>query len=595
VQSKSLVGLIVAGAGIAAPLLVASPLIAQETLFDPENPAFEDYVRDKDDDDEGAARSGSVETLFDPENPFFEEPSERRDRSDPFASEPAQFSTASFLGRYSTALAIDTQFDGGGEDIAELATELYMQLDYDLSRQTRIFVSGRFLHWIGGKENPDQFDYLFNAEGVRTHYEALLDEAFVRHRMGDWTLTMGNLRTPWGSTDIMRPGDVINGADMRSSAGAMGGTGALIPQLTAMASYSRGSSTLTALVVPFFVPNRISVFGRDSSLANPRNPLVAEQMPVLLLVERLIDPSRQDDFQPMLQATRRPDDTPRGMSAGLRGTTTVANTDLGLGAFYGWDRTPWMYMDEDMRELLEVMVNDGQVLEDFDFLGFVARNPGVLQISNRLSAKAGQGEALFYSEYRRRATLVADAARYVGPIGVRADVAFSPARTFFTTELKPERRASLFGALGLSYEILDEEAPLLVMVEGFALYPFGRDSAINRLFVPEADRGPSASGGEASDGAGTQLAVIGDGYYGVAAGLMWGMPIWDLDLQVGGMYGLSGGDWLGTASLSRSWRSWLRTTVGYAHFNGPDPAERLTLGGLYRTNDQAFIAVDGTF
>lgn len=567
VHGKSLSSFMMGGALVLAGLW-PSALVAQETFFDPENPAFDEPQPFEDEDeDEGKPRHGA-----------------------PWEGSQGQaFSSASFLGRYSSALAVDTSFDGGGEDIVELSTELYMQLDYDLSLQTRIFVSGRFTHWIGGKENQEQFNALVNATGVRTHYEALLDEAYVRHRPGSWTLTVGNLRTPWGSTDLVRPGDVINPGDLSAGAGiagagSAGGGGALLPQLTAMASYSGSSWSLTALLVPFFVPNRVSVFGRDSSLANPRNTLVAEQMPILLLFEQLIDPSRHDDFQPVLTATRRPHDTPRGASVGLRGTTTFANTDLGLGAFYGWDRTPWMYMDEDMKELLGLMVNDGQVLEDFDFTGFIRRNPRALSISNRLSAKAGEGEELFYSEYRRRATLVADGARYIGPIGVRADLAFSPSRTFFTTELQPERRASVFAALGLSYEILDEEAPLAVIVEGFALYPFARDSAINQAFVPTADRAEQGD-----------LAIIGDGYYGVAAGLMWGTPLWDLDLQIGGLYSISGGDWLGTAAVTRPWKSWLRTRVGLAYFDGPDPAQKLTLGGLYRTNDQVFFALDGTF
>ncbi|MFU8806469.1 MAG: hypothetical protein ACNA8W_21835 [Bradymonadaceae bacterium] len=538
-----------------------------------------------------ASSATAQETLFDPENPAFDEPEdieeiediEEREPREVFVESPA-FSSAGFLGRYSSALFVDTSFDGGGEDIVELASELYLQLDYDISRQTRVFVSGRFTHWLGGKENPDQTNLLINAAGVRTHYEALLDEAYVRHRPGSWTLTVGNLRTPWGSTDIMRPGDVINAADIRSTAGFAGGTGALVPQLTGMANYSTSSWSLTALVVPFFVPNRVSAFGRDSSLANPRNPLIAEQMPVLLVLEQAIDPSRHDDFQPVIQATRRPHDTPSGASAGLRATTTVANTDLGLGGFYGWDRTPWMYMDEDMRELLVLMVSDGQVLEDFDFMGFVRRNPEVLRISGRLSSKAEAGEELFFSEYRRRATFLVDAARYVGPIGVRADVAFSPARTFFTTDLQPERRSSVFAALGLSYEILDEDAPLAVIVEGFALYPFARDSALNRFFVPEDQRGDDA-----------ELAIIGDGYYGVASAVMWGTPLWDLELQVGGLYSISGEDWLGTAALTKPWQGWLRTTVGVAYFDGPDPADKLTLGGLYRHNDEVFFAIDGTF
>ncbi|MBA2660970.1 MAG: hypothetical protein H0U74_01640 [Bradymonadaceae bacterium] len=570
---------------VLAPLLIAAGVAlsatfvaAQETIFDPENPAYDAPA-------EPDAKEQGGETIFDPENPASEDIPQRPHSAEPVAFEAPSFTSARFLGSYAIALFVDTAFNGPEEDIVELTNELSLRLEFDLSLRTRAVVSGRFTHWLGGRENPAQTDLLINATDVRTHYEARLDEAYLLHRPGRWSLAIGNMRTPWGSTDLLRPGDVINPTDMGASGGAAA-TGALMPQLTASASYAADGWSLSALIVPFFVPNRVTVFGRDTALASSQNTMLSEQMGILTLLQRVIDPSLHGDVQPLLLATRVPSDTPRNASAGLRATTTAANTDLGLGIFYGWDRTPWIYVDEDMRELLALVVTDAQVLEDFDFMGFVRRNPSALGISNRISAKRADGEEIFFSEYRRRTTLLVDLARYMGPIGVRADIAFSPSRTLYTSGFEATRRASVFSALGLSYERLDDNDALALTVEGFWLHPFARDCAINRAFVSESDRGPEDA----------KLALIGDGLYGLAGALMWSVPMLDnVELQLGGLYNISNRDWLSSGALSKRWQSWLRATVGVALFGGPDPAERLSLGGLWANNDHLFFAIDGDF
>jgi hypothetical protein len=574
---------------------------AQETIYDPENPAVSgaDDESEADDADEQEQDDGE-ETIFDPENPAVQsdEDDETKDDEDEDDAdegptladvetdeEPGGDVDATFTGAYGSLLAVDTAWQGD-EDVVEWSNQLDLRVEYDISTASRVVVEGRFRHWMAGRENPDQTDLLFNASEPRASYDAMLGESYVRWRGERWAFRLGNLTNPWGSTDLVRPGDVVNPSDLSDPTAATASGDTLLPQFAVELSYNRPNWTLTGIVVPFFVPDRVVAFGRDTAIANGRNPAVQEQLPVLGVLQRVLDRSRWDDYQPLLLATEQPDETPKNASLGARITGTVANTDLGLGYFWGWDRTPYARLDEDVRRLLQLAVEDGRVFEDYDFLGFVNRNPEAFDLFDRVSQKAADGETLFESSYLRQHTLVADVARYFGPIGVRADVALTPARTFYTTELTAVRRPSIYAAVGLSWEeIAAEDNVVAVIVEGFVLRALGADSGVTQAFVPDGLAG-------SEDDA---LLLVDDAYFGTVAAVQWRMPWWDLELQTGGLYGISTGDVALNARLTKTWEPWLKTSVGATILEGPDPGEQLSIGGLYDHNDQITFGVGGTF
>lgn len=578
-------------------VLVPTWASAQETIYDPENPAVSGAEGDEDDSDDDS--SDESETIYDPENPAVDGGSESSDDSDApdESAEPtladveadddgeSDATDISFTGRYGTSLAVDTHFSDG-EDIVEWNNRLELRLEYDIDAAMRVVVEGRFQHWMAGRENPDETDLLVNATDTRASYDALLGEAYARWRGERWAFRIGHLTNPWGSTDLVRPGDVVNPSDLTDPSGATTGGDTLLPQFAAEVSYNRPNWSLTGILVPFFVPDRVVAFGRDTALANGRNPVIQEQFPVLNVLQRLLDRSRWDDVQPLLLATEHPDETPRSASLGARLSGTVANTDMGLGYFWGWDRTPYAELDPDVRRLLQLAVTDGQVFDDYDLLGFSRRNPEAVELFDQISEKAAAGESLFRSRYVRQHHLVADVARYVGPIGLRADLALSPARTFYTSELEPVRRPTIHAALGLSWEkVAADDNVLALILEGFVLRPLGAESGVTDVFVDDG------RAGEADD----DLLLVSDGYYGTAAAVQWQMPWWDLELQTGGLYGISTGDIVLSTTLTKSWRPWLKSSVGVTILEGPDPAERLSVGGLYDHNDQIRLGISGVF
>lgn len=567
-------------------LFVAADVAAQETICDPENPAC---VTEDDGADESVEPDS--ETICDPENPACNPQTDGRTRQMPSLVEPdatsapaATFNRARFLGGWGMQLDVDTAHEGGGEDIVEAHSRLDLGLEYEPRDDLRIVVEGQFRHWVGGKENPDATDLLVNAQDVRAAYDVRLGEAYVWWRFDDASIGLGNIITRWGSTDLTRPGDVLNPTD-QTSFSAMDAA-ERIPQLTLDLTWAGRGWAVQGLVVPFFVPDRAWAFGRDTSLFNPRNPAIADQFPVNDLLSDLVDPSVQDDVQPVVGATRVPDEVPRNVSLGTRFTATFANTDIGFGGWRGWDRTPFIFVDDDLRALLQTVVADGQVLEDFDFLQFFIRNPGLLDLTDRISEKAVAGEELFFAEHRRLHMLLLDAARYIGPIGVRADVAAFAQKTYMTEDFRAVRRPTLAPSVGLSWERIESEDDIVtITIEGFWQKPLAADDPVTEAFVDEAERGSTDD----------PLLLIGDGIYGVAGAFLWSIPWIDARLQLGGVFNVSHGDVIASARLERMFLGWLNASVGYTLFEGPDPAERLTLGGLYDHNDQVTFSVSGVF
>ena len=566
------------GAGLAS----VQPVEAGETIFDPENPGFEEEEDDDENEDGEPEDDKSQESddtsddgsliIEDPERPDLpgdsdDDPGDESDGDDGDHDEVDREEVAAGSGfrdtewtlDYGIGLLVDPGIGPDGYDAFEVVGGLGMELRHEMSARTSAVVSGDFSYWAGAGQEFDQW---------RTHFEPRLDRAYLTHRPKNWSLSFGKMRNSWGSTDIIRPGDVIDPAELRDPRGTGGfATGA--GQLSATATYSSDDWSLRGVFVPFFTDNRTSLFGRDTSLTHERNPMVGEQLPFLLAADALRDENIHLDTNPFVETGAGPRALPKNVSGGLRGTTTVSGTDLGVGVFYGWDRTPWVELDESLRVAFAA---DGEFdPEEFD---------------EEEDFELPAADEAVDAEYLRRTTLLVDFARYIGPIGLRADVAVSPRRVFYTTDLAPVRRPMVFSAAGLSYErLLGGERPLGVTLEGFWLHPFGADSGPTRWMIAADERG------EADD----ELLLFDDGYYGLATAINWDTGLWDLEATAGAIASISPGDVIGQLAVARSWRPGLTTTLGANIFWGPDPETTLTPGGLWAHASRVNFSVSGRF
>lgn len=570
-----------------------------EIICDPENPAC---VAPQAAEPAGVEEPApDLEVICDPENPACAAPEQDSKAPSP-SSEGAlkdafsessraapEFNQVEFLGTYGTSMAVDTAYDRGGEDIVEWSTALNLKLSYDASARMRVVIEGQLRHWIGGKENLADVDWWFNAWDKRADYDLLLGESYVLYRRGSWSLRAGQLLTPWGSTDLTRPADIINPSDFRALGSTAPGTyQTRLAQPSATLTYAGQGWSGELLVVPFFTPDRVIVAGRDSGVVMAASPSLSARLPAFELVnvayQRLI-PANSAPTSAQSLGGVAPPALPQNLSLGGRLSGTIWNMDWGVGYFWGWDRTPWFEVDEDTRSLLNLVADDPQLLADQDIAGFLARNPEAGPLAQRVGERLQQGESLATVEFLRRQLLMVELARYLGPVGVRADVAFSPAVTYLSRELRAFRAPQLHSALGLSYETFGDSYQAALTVEGFSLIPFGPDSWLTRAFVDEVRRAKP----------GDEAIIFGSHLWGVSGGLVFEQTEWQLSASLGGIFNLSNEDFILNASVSKRFSSLARLTLGTFIYQGPDPKVLPTVGGLFDHNDHVFLGLDGSF
>ena len=521
---------------------LASPALAEESIFDPENPAL-------------PAEVAAPAAVVDP---------------------------ATFTGSYALAGAVDLVRDAQGEAVYELRNRLNLRGRVPLSPRTSVVLEADFRHLLlvpkSGDPNsflPGDFD---DVDPVYAAWRAELGDAYVSTRFGRLLVRVGQQRVVWGRTDLARPLDVLNPADFTDGPGAAMGAdfaalGATRPIFMAKADYVGELATAQFVLVPFFSPHRFSLLSGDFAVARPGNALAARN-PALAGLQRL-DPSLYDVVEPALVGTEIPDETPSNASAGLRLTTHTAGFDLGVGYFYGWDRVPEVVLDPDLQEVLGIIANDEVFLDDFDTIGLFTRHPELGRLQAAVSQRAEAGEEVLAARYQRWHVLGLDAATYLGPIGVRADVAWTPERTFVTEPLRSNRRASTNAALGLSYE--GDEGEVAVLLEGFWLHVFSRPS----------------------DGPDERPLVFGHDFPGLSFGLrvdlevLWGVP---LVVQAGGIVFLARYDYVLAPQLVWRIDTDTRMFVGAQIYEDPPGRDkRLTVGGLFDTNDQVFLGIEQGF
>lgn len=566
---------------------------AQGTFFcDPEDPTCE-QPSPSDAPSKGAS---DAELFCDPEDPTCEEPS--GDNVDTMSkpsmierafgdTTPPSSTTASFKGTYATSLAIDTGFDGPQEDVFLWSTGMNFDVSYDPTPSFRVVAQAQFRHWWAGRENQDSVDVLFNADDPRAGFDVLMGPTYVLWRADRWSIRVGNTLTSWGSTDLTRPGDIINPRDYRSIAlRAPGAFEDRLTQFTVDANWIGKGWNAQLVMVPFFVPDRLPLSGRDVDVASLSARAFGGRGVLTARAVSLLNGFFSTQDEPVLSTPfSGPDASPQNVSFGARVSATWMNTDVGLGHYVGWDRTPWLDVDPDARALLRLGGQDAQLLRDGNVVQFLERNPEAASSLAGLQARVQRGEPIAQTEFLRQNTLVLDLARYIGPIGVRADVAWTFAKVFLSEDLDTLRRPSLDAALGLSYELLSGFNQWAFVLEGFANKPLGATNVLTRAFVSPEKRGqPNA----------TPL-LVEDGLYGVGTGLNWTHTEWGIQAQLGGIYTVSTGGFVGNAQVSKRWNSWSRLSIGGALYEGPDPEDRLSLGGLLDLQDSVYVGFDGAF
>jgi hypothetical protein len=523
-------------------LVLALPAAAEESIFDEENTDFD-------------GKSVEVAPPLDP---------------------------ATVSGSYTLAGSADTSRDVPGEAVYELRNRLDLRSWTPLSETTSVVLQARFLHLLLvplSEENSDTLPGNFDdVDSPYAPWRAELGDAFLSSRFGNLLLRVGQQRVVWGRTDVARPLDLINPGDFRDPAGDMMGAefsagSTTLPIFMAKAEYVGSLGTAQAVLIPFFVPHRFALVSGDFAVASPANPLAAMN-PVFGGLSQL-DKGLYDSLEKATIGTEVPDETPENASGGIRLTSTAARFDLGLSYLFAWDRTPSLTLDPDLAKVLSIIASDEAFVTDFDAVGLFTRHPEVAGLQAAVSERARAGQEVFSIRYERWHVLGADMQTYLGPVGLRADLAWTPGRNFITPDFQSLRRSSLNTALGLSYEA--GEGELALLAEGFWLHTFRKDGDTVRELP----------------------LVFGRDFTGLTLGLRLDLELlYDVPfvVQAGGTVFLKRLDFVFAPQLTWRVAQSVRIFAGAQFYQAPPKSrEGLTIGDLFDTTDQVFVGFQQSF
>lgn len=494
----------------------------------------DEIIIDGDDDDDG---------------PEVDETGKRCDEPPEMPSAPV--ATTLLSGIVQTRLALDLAWDGGGEDVFELRNRFDLGIVYEPTPNLRVAVTGRLTHRLlleNARAPGDE-----RADLHRSWLDPELREAYLLWRFkSGLDLAIGQRIFSWGKTDFSQPLSVMNPADYRDGPMESAGT-PLIPVFAVEASQRLGPINLAVVWVPFFVPNKVDLFGSDWSLLRPESGLTLPALdrpgfPELsrTTLQELVHPTRYEELQDVLLSTQEPaQDGITGSQLGVRISGNAGGVDLGAVYAYVWDRVPVWTVDE------------GKLRQAYSELAAGAS-----------SAYSTLAEAID-GQYERRHVIGGEIGLTLGDFGFKGDVSFSPERTFYDDAYKPLRKPALFWAVQVDYlwhYIIN------VSIELSHLAVFGLESD-DELLLVDADFILLTALAQMRFGGRGQFQV------GVTAN-----------------YGLSNGDTL--LSPEFVWRvsgGWTMAAGMALVLRGSDGTDRVTTGGLYDNNDHAYVTSTVSF
>lgn len=319
-------------------------------------------------------------------------------------------------------LGVHTQWDTPpdinlAENVVGGRSRANLGLDWRASDSLRFVVEGRAL-WRGSAQR--------GLRQGKAYFEPTVGEAFLDIYTPHVDLRIGNQILAFGANAVLAPSDQLNPRDLRESFLSGDQEDVKIPTFAFRALGTIGPLSWTAVYAPFFAPDRYTVFGQDEALIQPSLGLAS---PVTF------DPSIQDQIQPFILETDRPNAFPYLGDVGLRLGTEAGRVKAGAS---------WVWMNE---KLPAVMLDP----ELASFVGMVTRgepaDPSLaLSIQNRFQS----GERLLRGTHPRRHILSAEASTVIESVQIDLDLGYSPAQTFYDASLQALHKSAVALVLGVS-------------------------------------------------------------------------------------------------------------------------------------------------
>ena len=481
------------------------------------------------------------------------------------ADEPTLFS-----GTWVSVLGMDTQADAPGEDLLVLRNRLDLDLRHPISDTMRVKIAARlWQRTSAARTDSDGWKLDVNGHfpdfGLRYDQLAELREAYVQWDLGPGRLTVGRDIVQWGALEMQSPWRIWNPVDY-----SQGILGALNPDDTPiladwMVRWSQplAGGRFEGIFQPFFTEHRFSPFATDTAVVRPDvgPPLPQGMFQMLRHIDLRLDRQLGDA---LTTALNPPPATPLAGSMGARWLVNTGNWELGVAAIFNWDRMPILHFDPNVATMLGKMAAVG-----FDTAKQVALlGDPEYQAAQAAVTASGKGPLdLVSADWQRRLTLGGQWSVEVaeGWI-VRGDLAYAPkvgsalGRVVFTDKFEPLVTSMLLTGAGVEWTHGDTLAAVVEATWNFA------------MDVPQAQ--------PLFLMARHQVVVTGGGQWKFGENQAWA-------LQMGGMYGISLGDWAALPRLSWKFADGWQAGLSAAFTGGP----LLSPGGLYKPDDQVLVDI----
>jgi hypothetical protein len=276
----------------------------------------------------------------------------------------------------------------------------------------------------------------FNGASTRTAFEPQLREAYVGVFWPSVDVRIGQQRLAWGRGDAITPNDIVNPRDTRDP--FLSETELLhIPTFMLRTDFDLRFATLQTVYSPFFVPNRLDVYGGNWAVVQPDAP--AGYRGLLNLASRLVDPSLAEALQPLLGQTELPEDDLSNSSAGARLSWTARGIDVNHYYHYGFDGTPNFQIDPMFQKMLGGL--------DFNSTKVNALTGVLDPIAN--------GYRPVSSTYVRRHHVGLDVQGSLAPFLIRLDAAYDSQAVFTGRDLIGTVKPAAQAVLGVEYQTGD--------------------------------------------------------------------------------------------------------------------------------------------
>lgn len=418
-------------------------------------------------------------------------------------------------------------------------TQLLVRASYQKGRWFEAAVSGALgvaVHVEGSGRDLGVSGW--QSQGTVEVFDGALRELYLGFFGDKVDLRIGQQRVAWGVADVLSPNDVVNARDFRDPFLSEPELNRIPTPLLRIGAYL-GPVTLEGLVAPVFVPDRASLYGSNWSAIQPGAP--AAYRGLFSMIARTTDPSVREQLNAAFYQTRLPNRNGQGVSAGSKLGIHAAALDLNLYYHYGFDGTPYVWLNPALAGVLE--------RTDFTTAGFADFAPVLRALD--------QGVAPMFAEYVRRHHAGFDLVAPLGPVVLRLDAAYQTQRVFYTTELTSFTSPAVLGVLSLDYQTGSVDKVLVV--EG--VYVRMVDAWSSRLLAYEQDT------------------------YGVAAVLRW--PLFSVfSLEARAMIGIAPYFYLVQPALVTKLGSFA-IRVGGLVLDG-DP---YSVGGYYHGNQTAYLQI----